>query len=371
MPTDFKIVPSSPEPVSGLSLIDQIENAVNDLGGQYDDLETEVNSKTDQALTASLNAEATSNSALQTAQDAETLANEAQNVAVSALNKADQVQIVADGAAVKADSAYDQATLALTDSQTALIDSQTALGQSETALEQSTAAMQTAENAQTSSQAAMEASNQAIGTFIVDDDLYDADTVSIRPTKRYLTNTENNNFPNGLVFPVFFEVLTSSDGLSITQRCWGTPAAIIFSRTGKVSSPDQPTVIWEAWGASIQDWNLLINKPVVYPPVTATLEEVKEGVNGTKAVTPITGGQTYSPMPEMKGDGSIGDFQVLTTEIGGSLTLPKDGTWLAFTIQYSAGGRIYSHLPAQLLAGGSVVTAQTGYRKYVTIWRIR
>ncbi len=259
MPNNFRIIPSAPEPVSGLSLIDQIENAVNDLGGQYDDLETEVNSKTDQALTASQNAEATANSALQTAQDAETLANEAQNVAVRALNKADQAQIAADGAAVKADLAYDQATLALTDSQTALNNSQTALGQSETALEQSTAAMQTAENAQTSSQAAMEAASQAIGTFVVDDDPCDADAVFKSPEKKYLTSTDNINFPGRLAFPAYFEVMVSSDGNSVTQKCWSFGSSLVFSRTGEVafSEEDDPVITWEPWvtwdtkGASI------------------------------------------------------------------------------------------------------------------------
>ncbi len=249
MPTNFRIVPSSPEPVSGLALIDQIENAVNDLGGKYDDLEMEVNLKTEQALTSSQNAEAMAYSALQTAQDAETMANEAKNLAGSALNTASQAQVKADEASAKADSAYDQSTLALTDSQAALNISQTAITQSEIALEQSTSALQTAESAQTSSQAAMESARQANGTFIVDENTCDADSFFKSPEKKYLTNPSSTNFPGGVVFPGYFEIVTSNDDLSVAQKCGGSDAGQIFARTGSVNidDPEVPTVAWQNW----------------------------------------------------------------------------------------------------------------------------
>ncbi len=252
MPSNFRITPPAPEAVSGLSLIDQIENAVNELGGQYDELETEVGSKVDQALQASQNAEATANSALQTAQDAETLANEAKTEAGSALIAASQAQTRAEAASVKADAAYDQSTLALTDSQVALSNSQAALEQSETALEQSTEARQAAESAQTSSQAALEAASQAVGNFILDEEPCDADTFFQTPQKKYLTNSGSSHFPGDLTFPAYFEIMTSSDDLSVTQKCWGTDASLVYARSGLIdhNEPENPTVIWEAWKTS-------------------------------------------------------------------------------------------------------------------------
>ncbi len=252
MPSKFKIEPPSPEPVSGLSLIDQIETAVNEIGGQYEELETEVSLKVGEALQTSQNAEAVANSALQTAQDAETVANEARGTAGGALNTANQAQIAAGQAATKADLAYDQSSLALTDSRAALSHSQTALGQSETALEQSTEALEAAESAQTTSRAALEAASQAVGNFIIDDEACDANTFFESPEKKFVTNPASTHFPGGLDFPVYFEILTSSDALWVTQKCWGADASLVHARTGTVdrAEPENPVVAWEAWRTS-------------------------------------------------------------------------------------------------------------------------
>ena len=112
MPIDFHYTPPSPEALSGPSFIDQTEQAINDLGMEFDRLSDELVPKTDEALEAARKAEALANNALLTAQEAEGQSQSALNDTAMLSIRVDGLASEAGAARDRADEAYDLAALA-------------------------------------------------------------------------------------------------------------------------------------------------------------------------------------------------------------------------------------------------------------------
>ncbi len=260
MPTNFKYVPLSPEPISGRSVLEQTERAINELG---DAMESGVDAATtlaQQAVDTANSANVTANSALIEAQNANTAAQAAQGTADTALNIANTAQSTAQSAQTVANSAFDNSAIAITNSSQALdyatsaqSNANTALSTANTAIIESNQALQIAQNAYDNN-----------GVFIVDNSVRDAHAAYLFQEKSFLTNTStdtpNINFPIDISTPCWFMVYINSDGTSVTHTCWDDiNTSRIYTETASINNTDpaNPVVTWSPWQSVATPNNLI------------------------------------------------------------------------------------------------------------------
>ncbi len=220
MPTNFKYVPLSPEPISGRAVLEQTERAINELG---DAMEAGVDAATtlaQEAVDTANSANTTANSALIEAQDASTAAQSAQSTADTAFSIAQAAQSDASTALTTANQALDAAAIAEGDSSTALTTANQALTTANAAQETATTADQNASTSLTVSNNALAVSVVSMGIFTVLSDAIDANQYYVSAEKYFLTNSSCTNFPTDMTFPAWFMVYINSDGTSVTHTCW-------------------------------------------------------------------------------------------------------------------------------------------------------
>lgn len=268
MPIDFRYVPVSPEPISGISFIDQTERAINELGANIDASDE----LAQQAIDTANAANSTANAALQTAQGAEESAAEALAVANQAQTVAGEAVITANNAQAHANDAYDMAAIANSDASQALTIANTAQSTADAAQATATTADQNAATAISVADGAVELASNAMGVFTVTPDVEDANEHYKRAEKIFVTNIEpttpNLNFPADMTFPAWLEVVINSDKSSVTQTCWDDSlTSKIYTRTANInnSDPDNPVVDWAPWQTVATPNNLKSVETVVDP----------------------------------------------------------------------------------------------------------
>lgn len=76
------------------------------------------------------------------------------------------------------------------------------------------------------------------------------------------------------------------------------------------------------------------------------------------------------PMPQTANPSALGYIVTYSLTDGQAVVVPSGGTWFLFLLQYEGGGKVYSHQPARVVAGGYSITPQTGYKYNGLAWRI-
>lgn len=245
MAIDFHYIPLNPDPISGQDVLDQTEQAINELGGQIDT----TNSLAQQAIDTANSAEATANSALTEAQNAVTTANSAQTTANSAQTTANTALNAAQTAQTTANTALDNAAIAQTtadNAQTAADNAQTSADNAQTTADN---AQNSANNAQTTADSAITAIDN-IGTYFINtDNNYDANSLYTHYARVYVNGTAPLNFPDGFTTPIWFDAFPNEDGSAIIQTARNDISNLIYTRVGGInnSDPANPIVTWSPW----------------------------------------------------------------------------------------------------------------------------
>ena len=304
---DFHYIKTGTGELSGPSFVGQTEQAINELGDYFENVEDTANS----ALSQAQNAQQTANAAQQTANRAVSQAQNAQDSADAAQQAADQAQTTADNALEAAQNAGDEAgtkapimhasaattygvgssTLfghvqlsdatdgtanaatggtaatpyavaqAMTAAQTAQSAANSAqqVGQSaqqtaNQAQSAAEAAQNTADSVQTSLDQAVDNINQQITAltqmqdFVVTDASINVEDYAGIFSKLYLTSSASasTGLPSGISYPCFFWTERTADG--DTAMMYVLSDNVLYSQSGVNTTPDGDTDTWTFTG---------------------------------------------------------------------------------------------------------------------------
>lgn len=283
MASDFRFVPPYPEPLSGPSMLEQIEQGINGAVGDIDGLQAQV----DEALANSANAQTTANSALQTAQSAETIAQAAQNQVTDLAAEISNITIDVTTATDRANAAYDMAATAQTAANTAQATAEAAQATAETAQTTAETAQAAADEAQTTADQALTVANEALGEYLVvassADEIIDANNYLDVPSKIYVTGSYLANFPE-VAGDFYFGVYVNSANSSAYQVVFLADDTGRWTRSAVVTEVDGTlTGTWTPWISSATP-NAAELKDLVLAPITLNSEETNidlgVGLNG-------------------------------------------------------------------------------------------
>lgn len=304
---DFHYIKTGTGELSGPSFVDQTEQAINELGDYFENVEDTANS----ALSQAQSAQQTANAAQQTANSAVSQAQNAQASADAAQQAADQAQTTADNALETAQNAGDEAGtkapimhasaattygvgsstlyghLQLSDSTNGtenaasggtaatpyavaqtMTAAQTAQGTANSAQQVAQSAQQTANQAQSAAEAAQNTADsvqtsldQAVSNinqqitaltqmqdFVVTDTAIDVEDYAGSFSKLYLTSSASasTGLPSGISYPCFFWTERTADG--DTAMMYVLSDNVLYSQSGVNTTPDgTPTWAFSDW----------------------------------------------------------------------------------------------------------------------------
>ena len=304
---DFQYIKTGTGELSGPSFVAQTEQAINELGDYFENVEDTANS----ALSQAQNAQQTANAAQQTANSAVSQAQNAQASADAAQQAADQAQTTADNALEAAQNAGDEAGtkapimhastattygvgsstlyghVQLSDATNgaenaasggtaatpyavaqAMTAAQTAQSTANSAAQVGNSAQQTANQAQSAAEAAQNTADsvqtsldQAVSNinqqitaltqlqdFVVTDTAIDVKDYAGSFSKLYLTSSASasTGLPSGISYPCFFWTERTADG--DTAMMYVLSDNVLYSQSGVNTTPDGDTDTWTFTG---------------------------------------------------------------------------------------------------------------------------
>lgn len=379
MPIQFQFVPSSGD-LSGVSFEEQIKTAFNELGDAIDD----GNALAQQASDAANAARATSENALNTAQGAITQAQGAQAAAGNAQATANQAVLDAAAAQATANQSLTMAGEAVTTADKALIVADGIENIATAARHEAAEALEAATNAQTTADSALNIANQAAGQYQATDDIIDANFF-LEPSRMFVVNSNSANFPPGVTFPVYFDVISNTENQGAKQIVMPTNTNDVYIRNGVANTtivPSTDTISFSAAPSSgtVIDGYLAVTASPDPEPLAATFtpgsfaaREALPGeifgtitfylanfidgiisINGFDAITATGGGFTFNS-----------DYTIVT-EAGSLQVTSVNGTATEVSIEIAYTWSIYSFadwVAWEVLGGGTpsgVITMWSG-----------
>lgn len=259
----FSYYPPPPEDISGDSVMEQTERALNELGGFIDD----ANGNASSALEIAQAAEAAAQEALNTANNAQTTADNANTTANNALDVANQALEAAESgssaALERANEAYDLAAQANTTANNADTKAEQASTDADTALDRANEAYELADSQagaisglQEQLTEVSDETEKAQGIFEKTESVINANDHIETPDRLYVTNAESLNFP--LSPPLYFRTYVDEAHERVHQWVW-TGSNDYYIRTGELTGTptDSSGIVSLEYTGTTQETNTL------------------------------------------------------------------------------------------------------------------
>lgn len=255
MAIDFHFVPFPPEAISGPEVLEQIEIAINELGGTSDD----VRAIAEEALERANEALSEAGSAVSTANEAQATANRADQKAQEAIDIANDLDVRVTNAQNRADGAYDIATQADSNSTQAIDTANNAIEIANEAIDNADTAQQTAEEANQKAEIAL-GYVEYLGVYI-ENAGSDLNLDIITSSAKYFVTSENStNYPHELSVPYYLDVENNilDDGTKTEAIQYAFNSSDLSKKYGRSSTidntdPDNPIVTWSGWALISSD----------------------------------------------------------------------------------------------------------------------
>lgn len=347
---DFHYIKTGTGELSGPSFVTQTEQAINELGDYFENVEGTANSALSQAQAA----QQAASDAQQTANSAVSQAQQAQASADTAQQAANQAQTTADNALEAAQNAGDEAGtkapimhassattygvgsstlyghVQLSDSTNsaenaasggtaatpyavaqAMTAAQTAQSAANSAQQVGNSAQQTANQAQTAAETAQNTANsvqtslnQAVENFtqqitaltqmqdfVVTDTAIDVENSAGSFSKLYLTSSASTStgLPAGITYPCYFWTETTQDGN--TSMMFVLSGNVLYSQSGVNTTPDGDTPTWSFTGWQQITYTAATTSALgVVKPDGTTVEVAADGTISVPEYTGMTAG---------------------------------------------------------------------------------